>query len=268
MHLRRASPGRGSLRRPSPRRPDPGLLRRRAALLRWAGADWLYAARWELRSLRRGALSPEHAAATGGAVPVVLIPGVFESWRFLQPLIEALHAGGHPVHVVSSLGFNGGEVPEAARAVRRHVDEQGLGVRGGLALVGHSKGGLIGKLLLAHHNADGRFRHLVAVNSPFSGSPLARFVPLRAVRVFAPGGELLRTLTAVEDVNASITSVFSRVDPNIPGSSRLAGARNVSVDTVGHFRLLADPRLAEAVLAALAALEGPGRPGSPSRGSA
>ena len=241
---------------------DPAALRRRAAVAWWAGADWLYAARWELRSLRRGSPSPEHAAATGGAVPVVLVPGVFESWRFLEPLIEVLHGAGHPVHVVSSLGFNGGEIPEAALAVRRHVDEQGLGLEGGLALVGHSKGGLIGKQLLVHHNADGRFRQLVAVNSPFSGSSLARFVPLRAVRVFAPGGQLLRTLSAVQDVNASITSVYSRTDPNIPGSSRLEGARNVSIDTVGHFRLLADPRLARAVLSALA---GPGsaqRPGA------
>ena len=224
---------------------------RRAAVAWWACADWLYAARWELRSLRRGVLAPEYRTATGDAVAVLLIPGVFESWRFLEPVTEALHAAGHPVHVVTSLGFNGGEVPEAARAVRRHVDEEGLGVDAPLALVGHSKGGLIGKQLLAHHNDDGRFRQLVAINSPFSGSSLARFVPLRAVRVFAPGGELLAGLTAIEDVNPSITSIYSRVDPNIPGSSRLPGARNVSIDTVGHFRLLADPRLQAALLAAL-----------------
>ena len=239
---------------------DLARARRRAAVVWWACADWLYAARWELRSLRRSVLDPGYGTATGGAVPVVLIPGVFESWRFLQPLTDALHAAGHPVHVVPGLGFNSGEIPEMARAVRRHVDEEGLGVDGGLALVGHSKGGLIGKQLLVHHNADGRFRHLVAVNSPFSGSSLARFVPLRAVRVFAPGGELLRELTAVGDVNRSITSVFSRIDPNIPGSSRLPGARNVSIDTVGHFRLLADPRLGRAVLDALAAVAAPAAP--------
>lgn len=222
----------------------------------WACADWLYAARWELHSLRRGVLAPEYGAAGADEVPVVLVPGVFESWRFLQPVIDALHAGGHPVHVVTSLGFNGGEIPEMARRVRRHVDEEGLGTRGGLVLVGHSKGGLIGKQLLAHHNHDGRFRHLVAINSPFSGSSLARFVPLPAVRVFAPGGELLQILTGREDLNRSITSIYSRIDPNIPGSSRLAGARNISIDTVGHFRLLADPRLGTVLLEVLGALGG------------
>nr|WP_276612360.1 alpha/beta fold hydrolase [Kineococcus vitellinus] len=189
-----------------------------------------------------------------------MVPGVFESWRFLQPLTEALRAGGHRVHVVDALGFNGGGIPEAALAVRRHVDEQGLGLDGPLAVVGHSKGGLIGKQLLAHHDDDGRFQHLVAVNTPFSGSALARWVPLRAVRVFAPGGQVLRELAAREDVNRAITSISSRVDPNVPGSSRLPGARHVTIDTVGHFRVLADPRLQAAVLEALAALSAPGRP--------
>ncbi|WP_432523291.1 esterase/lipase family protein [Kineococcus sp. SYSU DK006] len=236
----------------------------RAAVVWWACADWWYALRWELRSLRRRASPPGEGGGDGddgrGAVPVLLIPGVYESWRFLEPLTEALQAGGHRVHVVDALGFNGGEVPEAARAVRRHVDEQGLGLGRPLALVGHSKGGLIGKQLLAD-DPDGRFRHLVAVNTPFSGSPLARLVPLRAVRAFAPGGQVLRELAAREDVNRSITSISSRVDPNVPGSSRLPGARHVTIDTVGHFRVLADPRLQAAVLDALAALRAPGAPG-------
>jgi len=233
----------------------------------WACADWLYAARWELHSLRRDALAREYGTGRADGVPVVLVPGVFESWRFLQPVIDALHEARHPVHVVTSLGFNGGEIPEMARRVRHHVDEEGLGAQGGLVLLGHSKGGLIGKQLLAHHNHDGRFRHLVAINSPFSGSSLARFVPLPAVRVFAPGGELLQTLTGRADLNRSITSIYSRIDPNIPGSSRLAGARNISIDTVGHFRLLADPRLGTALLEVLDTIDRAGttntRPASP-----
>lgn len=232
----------------TPSRPRRGGRRsERAKVVWWTCADWWYAVRWTLKSLRRSAPAPDHHAGEPGAVPVVLVPGVFESWRFLQPLIEALHADGHPVHVVATLGANSGEIPEMARRVRRYVDEQDLGTDAGLVLVGHSKGGLIGKQLLVAHNDDGRFRHLVAVNSPFSGSPLARFAPLPALHVFAPGGYLIRELTAEEEVNRSITSIRSRIDPVIPGSSELPGARNVVVDTVGHFRLLADPRLGAAL---------------------
>jgi pimeloyl-ACP methyl ester carboxylesterase len=223
---------------------------RRAAVVWWFLADWLYALRWQLRSLRRGAPPEDYRRASGGAVPVVLVPGVYESWRFLQPLTEALHRAGHPVHVITGLGFNSGEIPAMAQAVRRYVDDQGLAR---VALVGHSKGGLIGKQLLVHANADGRFDRLVAVNSPFSGSTLARFLPLRTLRVFVPGGPLLRDLTAASAVNPMITSVYSAVDPNIPGTSHLPGARNVRIETVGHFRVLSDPRVQAAVLDALRA---------------
>ena len=219
-----------------------------AAVAWWSAADWSYALRWQVRSLRRGALPDDHRSARGDGVPVVLVPGVYESWRFLQPLVDVLHRSGHPVHVVDALGFNDGEIPAAALAVRGYLEATGLPR---VAVVAHSKGGLVGKQLLVHHNDDGRVDRLVAVNTPFSGSALARWLPLRAVRVFVPGGPLLRELDAAREVNAAITSVYSAVDLNIPGSSRLEGATNVEVDTVGHFRILADRRAQAAVLAAL-----------------
>ena len=228
-------------------------MSRRAGVLWWACADWLYAARWQARSLRRAELPQDYRRGGAAASTVVLVPGVYESWRFLQPLADALHAGGHAVHVVSELGFNSGQIPQTARTVRRYVDDQGLV---SVDLVGHSKGGLIGKQLLVHHNADGRFDRLVAVNTPFSGSTRARYLPLRGVRVFVPGGALLGELAAASSVNRQITSVYSALDPNIPGTSELPGARNVRIETIGHFRVLSDPRVHAAVLDALC---GPGR---------
>ena len=224
---------------------------RRSDVVRWALLDWLYAARWELRSLRRTSFPEDFGTGRPDRRPVVLVPGVYESWRFLQPLTEVLHDAGHPVHVVAGLGFNDGDIPDMAELVRRYVDEHDLGAEGGLALVGHSKGGLIGKQLLVRHNADGRFRQLVAVNSPFAGSTRAHWIPLPALRVFVPGGPLLRDLTAASSVNSAITSVYSAIDPVIPGNGELAGAVNVRLDTVGHFRLLSDPRLHAVVLGAL-----------------
>lgn len=240
-----------------PPSPWSGLARA-ASVAPALAADWAYAARWQLASLARGDSAERYAtpdpAAGPPRIPVVVVPGVFESWRFLRPLTEALHAAGHPVHVVEELGFNSGEVPAMARAVRRAIEVRGLAA---VALVAHSKGGLIGKHLLVHHDADGAVRHLVAVNTPFSGSVYARYLPGPALRVFAPGGPLLVELATSDGVNARITSVYSAVDPNIPGGSHLPGATNVEVDAVGHFRVLSDPRVQEAVLGALAALADP-----------
>jgi pimeloyl-ACP methyl ester carboxylesterase len=42
--------------------------------------------------------------AAGSARPVVLLPGVYETWHFLRVLGDALNAAGHPVHAVPALG--------------------------------------------------------------------------------------------------------------------------------------------------------------------
>ena len=222
--------------------------------------DWLWAGARLLRGLGRTRRPEDGAVALPRGVDVVLLPGVYESWRFLAPLADALRAGGHRVHVVPALGLHLVDVPTAARTVRSHVDAHGLGLDGGLALVGHSKGGLVGKQLLVHHDADHRFTALVAVSAPFSGSTRARWLPLRALRVFVPGGALLRDLDAARTVDARITSVYAAYDANIPGSSRLEGATNVRVDVVGHFRLLGDRRVHAAALRALAGRSGPADP--------
>lgn len=229
----------------------------RAAVLRGTLADWTWAGWRVLVALVPvplpddvdGGGTGDADPSSGRGVDVVLLPGVYESWRFMAPLADALRAGGHRVHVVPSLGLHTVDVPVAAEVVRAHVDAEGLA--GPLALVAHSKGGLVGKQLLVHHDDDGRFGCLVALNAPFSGSARARWLPLRALRVFVPGGQLLRDLDAARSVNARITSISSVLDAHVPGGGRLEGAANVVVDVVGHFRTLGDARVHAVVLDAL-----------------
>jgi pimeloyl-ACP methyl ester carboxylesterase len=52
------------------------------------------------------------------------------------------------------------------------------------------------------------------------------------------------------DVNSRITSIWGAFDPHIPGGSRLEGANNVVLRTSGHFRILRQPELISAVVAA------------------
>jgi triacylglycerol lipase len=60
------------------------------------------------------------------------------------------------------------------------------------------------------------------------------------------------TLGANLAANARITSIYSRLDPLIPGGSELDGAKNVRLSVVGHFRPLASPALFVAVESAIA----------------
>ena len=113
---------------------------------------------------------------------------------------------------------------------------------------------------------------MVAINTPFAGSVYARWIPLASVRAFRPDDATLLELAAERDVNARITSVYSRWDPHIPGGSVLAGAANVELATPGHFRALADPRLEQVLLAAVRGdagqPEAPPGPGGPAAAAA
>jgi len=221
-------------------------------LLRYAhlvALDWLYVTVRQLqkflsRDTGGGYLTPPEPHK----VPVVIIPGIYEPWQFMKPIIEALYHNGHPVHVLDGLGYNTGSIPAMAQIVRQYLDHQPLEHA---VIVAHSKGGLIGKYFLAHHNQDGQVIQLVAINTPFSGSPYARFVPIPGVSMFTPTAQYVRELLANRLLNTSITSIYSTYDPNIPQGSHLEGATNVSIDTVGHFRIVNNPAAHQAVLAAV-----------------
>jgi pimeloyl-ACP methyl ester carboxylesterase len=224
-------------------RPDAerGLKYRLRLAAAWA-ADYAYVARRQVQ----GFLCREDPSAylhpdpdAGQREPVVLIPGVYEDWQLLRPLAEALAARGHPVHTVTTLGYNRGRIDEMARRVEHYLTAADLD---SAVIVAHSKGGLIGKHVLLGPQGH-RIRRMVAVNAPFSGSPYARYFLVPSIRAFSPRNELLRGLQASLEANARITSIYAAFDPHIPGGSRLDGARNLQLEAMGHFRPLGDTEL-------------------------
>jgi len=220
----------------------PGPLR----TLGWWAADYAYAVVWQVRGFFDRA-DPDDFR-TGALTPVVVIPGIWESWKFLQPLVTEMHDRGHPVHVVTGLRFNNRPVVDAAAQVAAYLDRNDLT---GTVVVAHSKGGLIGKYLMVDGAATTRIRGMVAVAAPFSGSLYARYLLVPSLRVFSPKNALVLALARDESVNSRIVSVFARFDPHIPGGSELVGAKNVRLETGGHFRVLAHPRvMAEVALLA------------------
>ena len=184
----------------------------------------------------------------GDLRPVVLIPGVYETWHFLHTIGTALNERGHPVYVIRSLGYNLHPIPESAAIVARELAARGLT---GVALVAHSKGGLIGKQVMMTEDPDRRVDRLVAIASPFAGSGMARLTVLPSLRIFLPTDSVIRGLVASEEHNSRLTSIYPTFDPNIPEGSRVEGADNVEIPVVGHFRILDDPRTIAAVIAAV-----------------
>jgi len=224
----------------APQPPYDEIAREAALML----GDLPNALRFRAHSVRHPAVPARFAEGTKN--PVVLVPGVYETWHYLRPVAEALNAAGHPVHIVDALGFNRRPIPTSARIVWRRIRELDLDR---VTIVAHSKGGLIGKHVLAFDDVEGRVVRVVAIATPFAGSRMASYAPPGALREFRPDGALIAELRSDAETNAFITSIAPAHDPHIPDGSHLPGARNVTLPVVGHFRILHDPQLPALVVA-------------------
>lgn len=210
----------------------------------WWAQDYAYAATWQVRAVFDR--TDPASFRSGEGAPIVVLPGVYETWKFLQPLVTELHDRGHPVHVLDVLERSQRPVADMAERVTEHLERTGVE---DVVLVAHSKGGLAGKLVMLGR-AGGRVRGMLAIATPFGGSRYARVMPSRTLRAFSPTDPGIVELSRQLEVNSRIVSVYGRFDPHIPEGSELPGAKNVRLDTGGHFRVLAHPR----VMAELAAL--------------
>lgn len=218
----------------------------RRGVVRHAGAivgDLPNAIRFRTRALRSWPVPRRYGEGAGR--PVVLLPGVYERWHYLRPVADALSAAGHPVHAIVKLGLNNRAIPWSARLVWARIRALGLT---DVAIVAHSKGGLIGKHLLAFDDTEGRIDRVVAIATPFGGSPMALAAMPPSMRAFRASDPVIASLGAATHVNERITSISPRWDPHIPNGSRLEGARNLTLDVMGHFRVLTDPRLPSLVV--------------------
>lgn len=185
-----------------------------------------------------------------GKSPIVIIPGVMSTWHFMKNLADPISLRGHPLYVVKELGYNLQSIPAAALIVRKLIDDKKLF---DVVLIGHSKGGLVGKHALAFHNDDGRIKKLIAIASPFSGSELARAMPVMTLSELLPGSPAVSALEGVKKVNGKITNIYGSFDNHIwpQESMRLEGAKNICLDVKGHSKILFDTEANMAVLAEL-----------------
>lgn len=183
--------------------------------------------------------------------PIVLIPGLHEKWHFFSAIVDPLSRLGHPIYILPRLGYHTMFTPHSARLVRELIEEKNLR---DAVLIAHSKGGLVGKYLLAHHNQDHRVKKLIAIAAPFAGSAIVTYSLLKSAREFSPASELVQKLSQEKSVNAQIVSIFGTFDNHVwPVSScRLDGAKNIEVEVNGHHKILFNKQVQDIVLAEVA----------------
>jgi triacylglycerol lipase len=206
--------------------------------------DWTYSAWWQLRSLLAFDKAEDYKKDSISKPEILILPGVYESWRFMKVLNDQLSQAGYSVHVINGLKLNSGKIELAAHQVNVYLLSN---VLKDVIIVAHSKGGLIGKWLMGMEGGIS-VKHMVAINTPFSGSIYATFMPLPHLREFAPKSRTTLQLQKNLQLNSKITSIYSRYDPNIPGGSVLQGGTNIEIDMVGHFRILGNANARAAVM--------------------
>lgn len=179
--------------------------------------------------------------------PIILIPGIVEKWHFLKFFADALSLRGHPVYVVERMGYNLRDIHKSTHVIRELIKEKNLR---GVILLAHSKGGLIGKHLLAFHNEEGRIIKLIAVATPFGGSRLAEGIPLSRFKELTHESEVVRELQEKKEVNSKIVSIFGEYDNHVwpTESSWLEGAKNIQVSAHGHHAILFNTKARDTIL--------------------
>ncbi|QUW18810.1 hypothetical protein [Agrococcus sp. Marseille-Q4369] len=224
----------------------------------WA-RDYAFAARMHVRSTLEPA-APKALGIPGSRVHVVCIPGVIEGWHFMEPLAKRLVRAGFAAHFVPELGRNVAPVLDSAPVVGAVVDRVAAAhPHASIVLVGHSKGGLIGKRLLvdrALEPAKPQPAGLVTLATPFAGSSRAALLPGEYIREFDPSNAMLAALAAERSADARIRVVLPQIDPHVPKNRVPDGMRGVRLRESGHFRPLATAEAARAIVAAIDELTG------------
>jgi len=182
-----------------------------------------------------------------GKVPILMIQGLYNRWNSMRSLAEHLSKNGYPVYLLPQLGRNSGPIPAMAGIVRKFIAEKGLQ---NIIIIGHSKGGLVGKCILDNEDGSVKIKKLIAIACPFQGSRAAVYLPTKSHAELTPSSPMIAKLSASRQNNGKITSIYCKFDNHVwPLSSCiLPGAKNIQTGVYGHHRILFDKTVRDIVL--------------------
>lgn len=178
--------------------------------------------------------------------PIVLLPGLGSTWHFLRYVGDHLSHRGYPIYVIPELRFTMDEVPELAEIAERFIETQNLK---DVILIGHSKGGLVGKYMLGFLDQNQRIKKLIAIATPFGGSNIVKWIPLKRFREIHPQHPVLAKLNQRSEADTKIVSVYGIWDNHVwpTKSCHLGGAKNIEVDVAGHHKVVFDKKVMEVI---------------------
>lgn len=184
--------------------------------------------------------------------PVLLLHGFWGTRRTLRVLETRLRHDGYCVFSINLGGlfdvFNTRGIDESAEKVREKVER--LYARyptlGPLSIVGHSKGGLIGRYYVKRLGGDRRVRTLITLGTAHHGTPmaygglLAMGLVSKSVWQMTPMSPFIRRLKmGAFPSSVRFVSVYSKADRAAPFPTCILEASqpnllNVEVPGIGH----------------------------------
>ncbi|MEM6731783.1 MAG: alpha/beta fold hydrolase [Myxococcota bacterium] len=190
----------------------------------------------------------DHFDPSGGP-PILLCHGYFMNRACFFSLYWRLRRAGYRnVHVlnlrplISSLGDQAERLERQVRLVSTVAG--GRGVIG----IGHSQGGILLRWVGLRTNAP--LERVLTIGSPHHGTRVAHLALGINAREMLPGSKVLEDLEESGDV--PITSFYSDLDQIVnPAESAKLGQDNRFFAETGHFSLLYNPVVLDAVIAAL-----------------
>ena len=219
-----------------------------------------------------------------GALPVIIVPGFICRPAIYRRLQAAIHAAGHPCHILD-LGFQVGNILRKTQRLSDYITELGASE---VLVVGHSMGGVI--LAASLCQGETRVKRGWTLGAPLWGTnviwglygiglfsllvnliagvgwDLAFAVVLLspALRQMLPGSDLVTLVSPTYAEMKEVTSVFCQLDliaftklSEEPGSSsRFRRADDTLFPEAGHNNLAMGDNAIRAIVAALQG-EGP-----------
>ncbi len=154
------------------------------------------------------------------------------------------------MYIVHKLGYNFGETAKQAKIVDDFIHMNNLK---NVILVGHSKGGLIGKYLLVYHNSEKRILGVISIATPYHGSFSAKHIPLQHSKELVVGSAMIEDLQRHTEVNKQIISLTPSFDNHIwkEENRNLTNAENIRLDIKGHNRIVFHDKTVTHVLKAI-----------------
>jgi len=186
-----------------------------------------------------------------GRVPILLVHGFSCNRGVWVRVARVLHKAGWPVTSVN-LEPPHANIDHFATQLARRIEEV-LRTTGSeqLILVCHSMGGLVARRYLDLHG-EMSVKAVITLGTPHHGSLLARYGMGDCAREMEPDSEWLAKLP--QSLKVPFVSIYSMHDNLVvpATSSRLQGARNVTLTGVGHICMLFSDRLSRHLLRELA----------------